>query len=214
MSFYQAMQEALESPRYAILRGDFDGVLDRALNLLDRLLEWLLDMFNVEFSGIGDGVDLSILSGIFMAVAIFIAAAAVIFFVQLYLKRRRKKGIYSDEIFEDFRNNRLSFDEIMGHAKKHDENGNLKEAVRYRYLGMIMLFSLKEIVDVKDSMTGSQFEREATKSMPSLRGGVQDTINMYYNLFFGHKSVSGDAYNVHLEVYDAVIKEAGSYEKS
>jgi len=214
MSFYQAMQEALESPRYAVLRGDFDGILDRVLNLLDRLMEWLFDMFNVEFSGVGDGVDLSILSGIFMAVAIFIAAAAVIFFVQLYLKRRRKKGIYSDEIFEDFRNNRLSFDEIMARAKKHDDENNPKEAVRYRYLGMIMLFSVKEIVDVKDSMTGSQFVRESAKNMPSLQDGAQDTINMYYNLFFGHKSVSSDAYKAHLEVYDAVMKEVGSYEKS
>jgi len=214
MSFYQAMQEALESPRYAYLRGDFDAIFDRLIDFLDRLLEWLFNALNVEFSGVGDGVDLSVLTGIFMAVAIFIAAAAVIFFVQLYLKRRRRKGIYADEIFEDFRNNRLSLDEVIARAKKYDEENNLKEAVRYRYLGMIMLFSLKEIVDISDSMTGSQFEREAVKNMPTLQSGVRDTINMYYDLFFGHKSVGDEEYKAHIETYDTIMKEAGGYEKS
>jgi len=86
--------------------------------------------------------------------------------------------------------------------------------VRYRYLGMIMLFSSKEIVRVTESMTGGQFELEATRNMPSAQSGVRNTINMYYNLFFGHKSVSEADYESHLIAYDAVMKEAAGYEKS
>ena len=214
MSFYQAMQEALQSSRYFSLQGGFDGVLDIVENFLDSIFELLLRIFNVNFSGVGSGVNVEVLSGIFIAIAVFIVAAIVIFCARMFLRRRKNDTIYADGIFEEFIKNRLSFDEIMALAKNYDAENNLKEAVRYRYLGMIMLFSAKEIVNVTESMTGGQFELEATRSMPSVQSGVRNTINMYYNLFFGHKSVSTLDYERYLTIYDAVMKEAASYEKS
>jgi len=214
MSFYQAMQEALASPRYFSLQGGFDDILNVLDNILDRIFDFLSSLFNAEFAGFGDGVDVEILSGIFIAVAVFIVLATVMFCVRLFLKRRKKEDIYSDGIFEEFIKNKLSFDEIMARAKSYDEENNLKEASRYRYLGMIMLFSAKEIVNVTESMTGGQFELEAMRNMPSVQSGVRNTINMYYNLFFGHKSVSLEDYAAHLRAYDAVMKEASGYEKS
>ena len=214
MSFYQAMQEALQSPRYFSLQGGFDGALDVFGNILDAIFEFLARMFNVEFDRFGYGIDVEILSGIFIAVAVFIVLAAVMFCVRLFLSRRKKREIYSDGIFEEFMKNSLSFDEVMARAKSYDEENNPKEAVRYRYLGMIMLFSAKEIVNVTESMTGGQFELEAARNMPSVRIGVRNTINMYYNLFFGHKLVSDVDYEAHLSAYNAVMKEAAGYEKS
>ena len=214
MSFYQAMQEALQSPRYFSLQGGFDDVLDVVDNILDAIFDFILRLFNVEFTGFGSGVDVEILSGIFIAIAVFIVAAIVMFCVRLFLRRRKKEAIYADGIFEEFAKNRLSFDEIMGLAKDYDAQNNLKEAVRYRYLGMIMVFNAKEIVRVTEAMTGGHFELEAARNMPSVQSGVRNTINMYYNLFFGHKSVSAIDYEAHLAAYDAVMKEAASYEKS
>jgi len=214
MNFYQAMQEALESPRYFSLQGGFDGVLNVLDNILDAIFDFLLRVFDIELAGFGSGVDVEILSGIFIAIAVFIVAAIVMFCVRLFLRRRKKETIYADGIFEEFMKNRLSFDEIMTRAKNYDAENNLKEAVRYRYLGMIMLFNAKEIVKVTESMTGGQFELEAVRNMLSVQNGVRNTINMYYNLFFGHKSVSAADYEAYLAVYDAVMKEAAGYEKS
>jgi len=211
--FGSAMQEALNSPRYFYLTGGFDGFGELIMDIVIRILEAIFNLFDIQATGIGDGVNIDVISGIFVAIAIFIVIATIIFIAHIIYKRRRNSQKYSAEIFEDYRNNRLSFDEIMALAKKHDEDKNLKEAVRYRYIGLIMFFSAREIVNVTDSMTGNQFEREAVKNMPSVQSGVRDTINMYYNLFFGHKSVSQEAYEKHLESYNAVMKEAQSYGK-
>jgi len=214
MNFYEAMQIALESPRYFGLQGGFDGVLDVLDSILDRLFDFLARIFNVEFDRFGSGVDVEVLSGIFIAIAVFIVLATVMFCVRLFLRRRKNREIYTDNIFEEFMNSRLSFDEVMARAKSYDAENNQKEAVRYRYLGMIMLFSSKEIVNVTESMTGGQFELEATRNMPSVQSGVRNTINIYYHLFFGHKSVGETDYESHLAAYDAVMKEAAGYEKS
>jgi len=211
MDFYTAMQEALRSPRYFYLRGGFDAILESIYDFLMRILERLFGALDVEFRGTGGGADIEVLRGVFLAIAAIIVVAIVVFCVRIYLKRKRKGNQYSDEIFEDFRKNRLSFDEIMALAKKHDQENNLIEAARYRYIGLIMIFSAKEIVNVSDSMTGGQFEREVVKNMPSAQVGVRNTINMYYSLFFGHKSVSPEAYEAHLRAYDAVIEEARNY---
>jgi len=212
-TFEQAMQQALEAPKYSYLTGRFDAIGDRIMDILERIFDFILNLFNVEFRGFGDGVNTDVVSGIFIAIAVFIVIMTIALFLRVFFRYRRKKHIWSQEIFEDYRNNRLSFDEVMALAKKHDSEQNLKEAVRYRYIGMIMMFNAKDIVNVHDSMTGNQFEREAVKNMPSLQGGIRDTINMYYNLFFGHKSISYEIYEKHLEAYDTVIKEAGRYEK-
>ena len=214
VTFEQAMLEALEAPRYYYLTGRFDEVGNIFSRFRDRIVGFLLRLFDREFAGFGSGVNTDVLSGIFIAVAAFIVILTIMLFVRMFLKYRRKNRKGSREIFEDYRNNRLSYDEIMALVKKHDSEQNTKEAVRYRYIGMIMLFNANEIVSVTDSMTGNQFEREAARSMPSLQNGVRNTINMYYNLFFGHKSVSHDDYEKYLYAYDTVMKEAEGYEKN
>ena len=208
MTFEEAMLEALNSPRYFYLTGRFDETVEAIANIGRRAMEFFFGLFDVDISGFGDGVDLSVLSGVFIGLSVVIVALILIFAARMVLRYRRKKSTESEGIFEDFRNNKLSLKELFELAVKYDGENNLKEAARYRYIALIMLFSQKEIVTVTDAMTGSQFEREVVKNAPALQAGVRETINMYYNLFFGHKSVDAEAYESYLAAYQEVIKEA------
>ena len=208
MTFEEAMQEALNSPRYFYLTGGFDEAIETVANMIIRALEFIFGLFDVNITGMGDGVDLQVLSGIFIGVAVIIAALIVIFIARMIMTRKRKRLKESEGIFDEFRKNKLSLKELLELAEKCDKENDFKEASRYRYLALITLFSKKEIVTVTDAMTGNQFEREVAKNMPALQHGVRATINMYYNLFFGHKSVDAAAYEIYLAAYLEVMKEA------
>jgi len=213
-AFEPAMQEALRDSRYSYLTGRFDGIIERIEDIIIRILEFIVRQFDAEFTGFGEGVNTNVISGTFTVLAIVFIVALVAFFAHMVFKHSRAKNRYSEEIFEDYRANRLSYDEVMALVAKHDAEENFKEAVRYRYIGLIMLFNAKEIVKVTDSMTGGQFEREAARNISSAQNGVRETVNMYYYLFFGHKAVSPTDYAKYLQAYNAVIKEAHLYEKN
>ena len=215
MTFEQAMNEALNDSKYSYLTGRFENIGERIANFTASIINFFLErLFNVGFAGFGTEVNTDIVSGIFVVLSVFAIALLAFLIVRMFLKRKYSKNIGMEEIFDDFRSNKLSFNEIMSLAAKNDNKQNFKEAVRYRYIGLIMLFNAKEIARVTDSMTGAQFERQIAKNMPSLQGGVKDTVNMYYNLFFGHKFVSDEDYKAHLETYKTVMEEAHLYEKN
>jgi len=173
------MNQALNDAKYSYLTGRFDNITEIITGFVERVIEFLVDLlFNVDFAGFGAGVNTNIVSGIFVALSIIILGLLAFIITRIYLKRKRAQDIGSQEIFDDFRSNILSFDEIMSLAIKHDDDANFKEAVRYRYIGLIMLFNSKEIVSVTDSMTGAQFERQVAKNTPLLQEGVKNTINM------------------------------------
>ncbi|MCL2564764.1 MAG: hypothetical protein FWE24_03000 [Defluviitaleaceae bacterium] len=215
MTFESAMNEALNDGKYSYLTGRFEDIGERIVNFIANIINFFLELFfNVEFAGFGQGVNTDVVSGIFIAFSIFVIGLLIFLIVRMLLKVKVSKKMALEEIFDDFRSNKLSFDEIMNLAAKHDSEKNFKEAARYRYIGLIMLFNSKEIVTVTDSMTGAQFERQAAKNMPYLKSGVRDTVNMYYNLFFGHKAISLEDYKAYLADYKAVMEEAQLYEKN
>ena len=213
ITFEQAMQTALRDGKYSYLTGRFDTIGERITSLVEAVIRFISNLFNLGFAGFGDGVNTDVVSGIFVVVAIAVLGISAAFIARMVLQYKQSALTSSSEIFEDYRNNRLSFDEIMVMAKNHESERNLKEAVRCRYLALIMLFNAKDIVRVTDSMTGAQFEREARKNMPSSQKGVRELITMYYTLFFGHKSVSDEAYKNHIETYEPVMKEALAFDK-
>jgi len=208
------MQKALTDAKYSHLTGRFEDIGEIIVGFIEGIIRFIARILSVEFAGFGDGVNTDVVSVVFIVIAIFVLGICLAFIARMVLKYKRFKRLEVSGIFEDYRNNRLSFDEIMAQAEKNDKEANFKEAVRYRYLGLIMLFNSKEIVRVTDSMTGVQFEREAVKNMPASQKGVRELINMYYSLFFGHKSVGDDAYKNHIKLYNALIKGAQSYDKN
>ena len=207
MTFEQAMERALTDAKYSYLTGRFEAIGDLIVSIIEGILRFLATLFNMDFTGFGTA-NTDIISGIFVVVFLFLLFISIAIFAHIVFKYKGREAINSAEIFDDFRNNRLSFDEIMALAKDHDAHMNMKEAIRYRYLGLILLFNAKGIVKVSDSMTGSAFYREAVKNMPSAAEGVKELINLYYSLFFGHKSVAQNAYVAHVETYENLIKEA------
>ena len=211
MTFNEAMQKALGASKYNYINGKYEDIGERIAKLVTDILSRILGLFNVEFGGFNPALDTTIISGIFVVIAIAAAITIVSLIVWFIIKRRRKKAIIG-EIFDDYRSNKLSYEEIMELAIKNDEEGNWRQSVRYRYIGLIMLFGAKEIVHVTDSMTGTQFIREASKNAPAFAPTIGQTVNIYYTLYFGHKTITAENYNRHVDSYNLMTKEAASYE--
>ena len=212
MTFTEAMEKALRASKYNHLNGTYKDISEKIADFITDILSRILRIFNVEFGGFSPAVNPTILSGIFIVIAIVSAVTSIALIIWFIIKRRRKKA-FEGEIFDDFRSNKLSYEEIMELAEKNDAKGNWRQSVRYRYIGLIMLFSSKEIVYISDSMTGTQFIREASKNVPHFSSAIGQTVNIYYALYFGHKTISDETYKQHVDSYNLITKEAASYEK-
>ena len=212
MTFKDAMQKALKASKYNYINGKYEDIGEKLAKLITDILSRILELFNIEFGGLNPAFNPTVISGIFVVIAIITAVFIITLIAWFIIKRKRKKAIIG-EIFDDYRSNKLSYEELMELAVKNDEEGNLRQSVRYRYIGLIMLFASKEIVHVTDSMTGTQFIREASINAPNFAQTIGQTVNIYYALYFGHKTVSEEIYKSHVEAYNLMSKEAASYEK-
>ena len=210
MSFDQAMNIALTDAKYSYLTGRFDAIGDIIVRLVERVLDFLAGLINITFDGFGDGVNTDVVAAIFVAIAVFIVALSAILITRIIMKRKKAAPVNTVDIFDEYRKNRLSFDEVLARATYFDKEGNYKEAVRHRYIALIMLFSSKDIVRVTDSMTGAAFEREVKRNMSdntACMNGVRNLISTYYTIFFGHKTMTAEAYEQHVAAYNGLLKE-------
>jgi len=211
MTFNEAMQKALRASKYNYINGTYEDIGEKISNFIANILAHIFSAFNLNFAGYSPAVNPSVISGIFVVLAIISVVTAVAVIAWFIIKRKRKSTIIG-EIFDDYRSNKLSYEEIMSLAVKNDAEGNWRQSVRYRYIGLIMLFDSRGIVRVTDSMTGTQFIREASKNVPRFSNAIRQTVNIYYSLYFGHKTIAGEIYSQHLASYNEMTREAASYE--
>jgi len=212
MTFSEAMEKALKASKYNFINGKYEDLGEKIAEIILKILKSILSAFNINLNSFPSVIDPSFVSGAFMVIAIIAVVAVVSLIIFFIIKRKRKKDIIG-EIFDDYRSNKLSYDEIMELAEKSDRENNWRQAVRYRYIGMIILFGSKEIVNVTDSMTGTQFMREAIKNAPHFSHAIESTVNIYYALYFGHKAIAEEIYARHMNSYNSMTKEAEAYEK-
>ncbi|MDR2899364.1 MAG: hypothetical protein LBU94_03540 [Clostridiales bacterium] len=211
-AFEKAMEEVLKRSKYDYLTGRLENLRQIIANFIIDTLRKIFDMLNLDFSGFGPGINENVLANVFIVVGVVTAVIIISIIVYLIIKRHKKNRVI-DDIFDEFRENTLSYADITDLILKYDNEGNHRLAVRYRYIGLIMLISSSGIVKITDAMTGGQFIKSVYSNANSLYIGTKDVVDMYYTLYFGHKDISEDVYSAHKDLFDKTVKEVINIEK-
>ena len=196
--FYQAMQEVLQRPRYDVLTGravDYqqlireallsvvEAVFDAFINFLRRLNFAVPNAPNYNLQAIT--TVFLIVTGALLALALF---GAVYFLMKRHGRAAKEKASLSN-IFDDIANKRFSLADLLKISEEHAKNGQYREAIRHRYIAVLVILNDKQIIRVEKSKTNAQLSSELHSASPALAQSFDNVVDTFHRSWFGLKPV-------------------------
>jgi len=210
--FEEGLEVVLQRPKYDFLTGRRVPLRQRITEFILDLISRLLELINIDVEFSPHNATGNVVVGlfyVFVAVSILVLLYVILRF---YFKRKRRKAIF-DDIFTEFKNNKLSFNQLLELSDKCELDKNYKDALRYQYIALIMIFVNKNILIVPDSMTGGQLIQKIKQNANEFLDGTASTVNTFYTLYFGKKSITDEVYKIHKVKYNETIRRVQNYEK-
>ncbi|MCL2388417.1 MAG: DUF4129 domain-containing protein [Defluviitaleaceae bacterium] len=204
MTFYEAMNEVLQTSRYDFLMGRRVDFQERFWELISRILEWLFS--NLEFDmPQGGGVNAGLIATIFAIVGIVLTIIALFVLIRTYLRTRRVTRHELGDIFEEIRNKNYTVSELIELSQKAE---NTRIAVRYRYIAAILSLNERDIIKIEPSATNAIILRQIRNSSPELAPHFYKIAETFHLAWFGHKSLGEDSMGEFISAVDKVVNHA------
>ena len=209
--FEEALENVLKTSKY-------DYLTERKIPIRERIFDFFLEILNKFFdrlninASISAGSSSRAMESLFYILVILSILVVIYIVLRYYFKRKKRKLIF-DDIFTEFKNNKLSFNQLIELSANCELDKNYKEALRYQYIALIMILANKNIIVIPDSMTGKQLIQKVSQNAPKLLDGVESTVNTSYLLYFGKKSITREFYESHKTKYDETIRRIETYEQ-
>ena len=196
--FYQAMEEVLARPRYDILSGraiDHQQLIrDALLSVAESALDAFIDMLQRFNFAVPDTPNYNlqaittvflIVTGALLALALF---GAVYFLMKRYGRAAKEKASLSN-LFDDIANKRFSLDDLLKISEEHAKNGQYREAIRHRYIAVLVTLNDRQVIRIEKSKTNAQLSKELHDASPTLAEPFDSVIDMFQRSWFGLKEV-------------------------
>ena len=200
--FYMAMQEVLERPQYDILTGravDYQQVIMEAisravLNLLERVRLRIPDspVYNLE--------ALTFFFVVAVALLLLGTSMGVTYVILKYRRKRVSHTASVAAIFDDIANKKFSLSDLLGMSQKYAEKDQLRDAVRYYYMAVLVALDDRRTIRVDKSKTNAQLARELSAAAPYLSEAYLSVVGVFEESWFGKKKVDEGRYR-HFAAY-------------
>lgn len=210
--FYEAMLEVLERPEYDILTGrtvDYQQIIMEAIG---RAVISLFERINIRLPDSPE-YNPEALTYVFIVVAIFMLLSASMGVTYILIKRRGRKArqdAYSAAIFDDIASNRFSLSDLLRLSKEHADKSQLREAVRYNYIAVLVALNDKQTIKVDKSKTNAQLIRDMSQAAPALLDQFTQVVDIFQQTWFGKKNIDADRYRLFSAEAEAIFKK-GDY---
>lgn len=200
MNFQDSMYEVLQTSRYDFLTGRRVDIRETIFALIERVLLWLFDNFAFNMlSGVGSG-NASLIATVFSVIAIVLVAIAAVVLIRAHVCSRVVVRHTFTDIFEEIKNcSVLEFLELSRTAK------NRRVAVRFKYIAAILSLNEQDIILIKPSATNAIILRQIKSSVPELAAPFAQIADTFHLAWFGHKSLSDEAFDRFNSAVDRVI---------
>ena len=194
--FYEAMSEVLARPHYDILTGRAINHQQVIMEAIGRAVVSLLEQLQLHMPEYTEyNADTLII--------IFVAASALLLFgiaawvVFVLMKRRRNKiktAADVSAIFEDIENKKFSLPELLQISRKLAEKNQFRDAVRIKYIAVLVSLDEKRTIRVKKSKTNAQLAGELAAAAPDLFNPFVIIVDIFHEAWFGLKNLDKDSY--------------------
>lgn len=216
-SFDESFQQALSGRKYDVLTGRAPNIRETAIRLLtnayEKIIKPLLDKLKFTFPDATSGINAVIIRNIFITVVVLLlAASAFIIYKRLNHRSYRKKTM--QEIFNELKNNTVTYEKLLLDADSLAKSGHYRDAIRYEYISLLWVFNTHSIIYLTDYKTNSQIKREILKNASELHEAFTIIVNIFDFSWFGHKTVSEEAYRNNRSNINRLIGEAHNFEKT
>ena len=194
--FYEAMNEVLTRRHYDVLTGravDHRQIITEAIGRAVVSLLEQLQLHMPEYTGYNADTLIIIFAGASALLLFGITVRAI----YIILKRRGKKIKTSSDvsaIFDDIENKKFSLTELLQISHKLAESNQFRDAVRLKYIAVLVSLDGKHIIHVKKSKTNAQLARELSAAAPHLFDPFTSIIGVFHEAWFGLKNTDKDSY--------------------
>jgi len=191
MTFYEAMNEVLQTSRYDRLMGRRGNPEEAFSSWFSELMDRLFGNFSLNIQPSGFSYDLNLISTVFAlaGVVILVVAAVVIFRT---LRNNNKPEYYSlGDIFEELANNRYTVRQLIELSNNAAEQ---RLAIRYRYIAALLALNERQLIEIKPSATNAIIWRQIKSTSPALLPYFECTADAFHLAWFGYKNVNDENY--------------------
>jgi len=204
MTFYEAMNEVLQTSRYDWLTG-------RRADVRASMMEWVNDVltdflsnlnFNFNFEPSEAEYDLSILSISFIAVGIIIAIVAGIVIYRTLRNTSKAEHHDLSDIFEELTKKNYTVTELI---KLSDNADTRRLSIRYRYIAALLFLNEKNIIEIKPSATNAVILRQIKETSPTLIPQFECMAEAFHLTWFGYKDINDSAYENFTNAVNSIL---------
>ena len=185
--FNDTVDRILQRPEYASLRRNVTNYIDRFKEWIQEALSKLLsDLFaNVE---IGSGI-----SDILVVIALVVFTVLIVYIAvrigRTFERRKRIKEILGEKIDENTTPASLKLK-----AADFAKLGDIREAIRYDFIGLLLLMHERNVVYLDETKTNEEIYMYLMRKKFNLLQQMRNCINIFNQVWYGHKSGNSDLY--------------------
>ena len=194
--FYDAMNEVLSRPHYDILTGRAVDHQQMIMEAIGRAVVGLIEQLQLNIPEYTEyNTDTLIL--IFAAVSALLLFGIAAWAVFIILRRRRKKTentAHVSAIFDEIENKRYSLHDLIKASKQLAEKSQYRDAVRLKYIAVLVSLNEKRTIKVNKSKTNAQLARELGIAAPDLYNHFVAVADSFHKAWFGFKKIDEDKY--------------------
>jgi len=205
MTFYEAMNEVLDSRRYRHLQENENSLSESLLNWLDEQLRRMAEN-QTQTTTARDPIEFelssNILTWIFGGLGILLLVAAIIFVIFKIIKARKNRVISLEEIFEEIKG--LTAIDLI---RKSDEAYDRHLAVRYRYIAVLLLLTERQAIDIRPSFTNAIILQQIKQL--ALKQNFKVVAETFHIAWFGKKTIDDDKYQAFISSVDTFLVNGG-----
>ncbi|MCL2372793.1 MAG: DUF4129 domain-containing protein [Defluviitaleaceae bacterium] len=189
MTFYEAMNEVLQSRRYNRLAGRSRDIMQEVRDAIARLINNLLDSINMPAINFeGSGRDISSIATVFIVVGVVAAIVATVVIIRNLRRRQEEYGLY--DMFEELTQKRYSVKDLLALSQVAK---NRREAVRYSYVAALLALDQKGVITISPAATNRIIAGEIQSAAPQLMPMFAQLVNIFHLAWFGKKDISDQA---------------------
>lgn len=209
-TFYQAMQEVLERPKYDVLTGraiDYEQII---VDALGRAILRLLEGINLS-NPYAPEYNLDVIILIFVISAALLLLVTSIVITYMVLKHRGKKAAQETSsisaLFDDIAHKRFTLADLLNNARKYAENEQFRDAVRHLYIAVLVALHDKNTIKVDKYKTNAQLAQELALASPAMLEPFVSIVDVFHKTWFGKKELDEERYQHFASLAEEILNE-------
>lgn len=191
MDFDHKISEIQDRPEYTHLNA---GIRDFIERIREGIKNWLTDLLRHAFSTMPGAPSIpGQASVVFLVVGILVIAAIVIFIAikagKTFERNKKIKEILGERV-----DGGVTTSSLKARASEYERDGEYRLAIRYGYIGLLLLMHEKDILYLEDTKTNGEILQTLGRSEFPMLHQFQQLAGMFNASWYGHMDYSRQAY--------------------